>query len=81
MLLYIDYNNKYCFIVPPKCGNTSIAHTLNINFSIQYTYEEVIRVLTSDEFKKIIVLRNIYDRFLSGFYEDLKNNSCYKNFQ
>lgn len=34
-------------------------------------------VLQNNDFSKIIVKRNILERFLSGFYEDLRNNCCY----
>jgi hypothetical protein len=79
MRIYIDYTNKICFIVAPKCGNTTIASYLNLNLHVEYTEEEIIRILQNDEYKKIIIIRNIYDRFLSGFYEDLNNNNCYNN--
>ena len=63
----------------PKCGNTTIAEYLGVDIHTYYEDMEVIRVLQSDEFKKIIIIRNIYDRFISGFYQDLLANTCYNN--
>ena len=78
MILFIDYNNKTVFVCPPKCGNTSIASYLNITLHHEYTNEEINNVLNDDKYVKLFVIRkNIFDRFLSGFYEDLFNNKCY----
>ena len=59
MILFIDYTNKRCFIMAPKCGNTTIAEYLGVDIHTYYEDMEVIRVLQSDEFKKIIIIRNI----------------------
>ena len=76
MLLFIDENNKICYIMAPKCGSTSIANYLNTNLHNNYENDQ----LKNDEYVKIIIIRNdIVDRFLSGFYEDLFNNTCYNN--
>lgn len=63
----------------PKCGTTSIASMLNEDMLKDYT-NEIIEHLNNPEYKKIIIIRrSIISRFLSGFYEDLLNNSCYDN--
>jgi len=77
MIIYIDYRKKEVFIVPPKCGNNIISTYLNLKINKKYTHKNIMYVLTNNNFKKIIIYRDIYDRFLSGFYEDLINNSCY----
>jgi hypothetical protein len=79
MIIFIDENKKEVFIVPPKCGNTTIAKYLDLPLHIEYSDEEIYRVLIDNSYKKIILFRDIFDRFLSGFYEDLNNNSCYSN--
>jgi hypothetical protein len=61
----------------PKCGSTTIANMLNVDLQIKYT----INHLDDSEYTKIIIIRSdIINRFLSGFYEDLFNNSCYDNY-
>lgn len=79
MIIYIDDHNKICFIAPPKCGNTSIANYLNLQLHTEYSDDDIYKILRNDDYTKIIVLRNPLDRFLSGFYEDLNNNSCYND--
>jgi hypothetical protein len=79
MTIYVDYINKNCFIVSPKCGTQSISNYSNTPLNITYTSEEIERVLKDSKMKKIIVTRDIISRFVSGFYEDLHNNDCYLN--
>ena len=77
MILYIDYNKKNVYIMAPKCGSTSVAHYLNIDVNHEYMVKDE---LINDDFKKYIILRkDVVERFLSGFYEDLFNNTCYDN--
>ena len=78
MIVFIDYNNLFVYLTSPKCGSQSIAKMLNTDLHTSYPIDEQIEVLSSDKFKKIIIYRkNIFSRFLSGFYEDLFNNNCY----
>ena len=79
MTIYIDFSNKICFILSPKCGTQSVCKYLKINLDTHYSDDEIVNCLTDYNFKKIIVVRNIIDRFFSGFYEDLCNNDCYYN--
>lgn len=80
MIIYIDYSKKIVFIIPPKNGNNSIAEYLNISIHHSYDKNEIKNCLNDDNFIKLIIIRkNIIDRFLSGFYEDLFNNKCYNN--
>lgn len=74
----IDENNKLCYIMAPKSGSTTIANYLNIDQNIIYGDEKTLNILNDQSYKKIIIIRkNIVARFLSGFYEDLFNNTCY----
>lgn len=77
MLIFIDEKKKYIFICPPKCGNTSISYYLNID--LHHKYDNIIDKLNNNNYQKIIIIRNIYERFISGFNEDLNNNDCYYN--
>jgi hypothetical protein len=78
MNIFIDYSNNIVYILAPKCGSTSIAAMLGVDLNTIYNTDELVKVLKSDNFKKIIIYRkNILSRFLSGFYEDLFNNTCY----
>lgn len=80
MRFFIDEPNKRCFILAPKCGNQTISQYLNLDLHIKYTSEYINEILTNDSYLKLIIIRkNIYARFLSGFYEDLFNNTCYSN--
>jgi hypothetical protein len=79
MGFYIDNINKQCFIVPPKCGTTTVAKKLNLPNNKLYLDNEIIDVLKDKNYLKIIVVRDVIDRFLSGFYEDLYNNKCYND--
>jgi hypothetical protein len=79
MTCYIDYINKFCFISSPKCGTQTLSKVLKIPIDKLYPFEEITCVLKDSSYKKIIIVRDIIDRFISGFYEDLKNNSCYYN--
>jgi len=79
MLIFIDNQNKIIYIMSPKCGTTTIANMLSVDINYKYPKEELDN-LNNPEYKKIIIVRkSIIDRFLSGFYEDLFNNSCYNN--
>lgn len=76
MLLFVDEKNKICYIMAVKCGSHTISKYLNTNLHTAYTNHQ----LTNDEYTKIIIFRkDVVDRFLSGFYEDLFNNTCYNN--
>lgn len=77
MTIFIDFINNTCFILSPKCGTQTVSKYLRLPINISYNRNEIIKVLKDPEFKKIIVVRDIIDRFFSGFYEDLKNNNCY----
>ena len=80
MRFFVDESNKRCFILAPKCGNQTIAHYLKLDLHIKYTPEYINQILTNDSYLKLIIIRkDIYARFLSGFYEDLFNNTCYSN--
>jgi hypothetical protein len=79
MFYYIDENTKTLFICPPKCGNTTLSNFLNIPLNQNYENTYLYDILTNSNYKKVLVLRNPFERFLSGFYEDLNNNSCYEN--
>ena len=80
MIIYIDEINKICFLVSPKAGTSSIADYLNIPLLTIYSDDVIYNVLTDDNYMKIIIIRkNIIKRFISGFYEDLLNNTCYDN--
>jgi hypothetical protein len=79
MIIYIDKKNKKCFISAPKCGNHTISNYLKVPLHVKYSIEEINNCLTDNNYQKIIIVRNVYDRFISGFYEDLKNNKCYNN--
>jgi len=76
MFLYIDNEEKICYIMAPKCGSHTISKMLNTNLHTNYSKLH----LQNDAYKKIIIIRqDLVDRFLSGFYEDLFNNTCYNN--
>ncbi len=78
MIIFIDDINKIVYIMAPKCGSTSIAKHLNVNNIFTYEDEKQIHVLKSNDYLKIIIYRkNIYARFMSGFYEDLISTNCY----
>ena len=80
MIIYIDEIRKICFLVSPKAGTSSIADYLNIPLLTIYSDDVIYNVLTDDNYMKIIIIRkNIIKRFISGFYEDLLNNTCYDN--
>ncbi len=60
----------------PKCGTHTIANYLNTDVHANYEKERLI----NDEYTKIIIFRkDVVDRFLSGFHEDLFSNVCYDN--
>jgi hypothetical protein len=74
MIIYIDNEEKICYIMAPKCGSNTISQMLNTN--LHSVYSEW--YLKNDDYTKIIIIRkDVIDRFLSGFYEDLFNNHCY----
>lgn len=76
MLCFLDEIKKIYYIMAPKCGNTTIAHMLNVNMHENCDLSNI----NNPEYKKIIIIRtNVVARFLSGFYEDLFNNTCYDN--
>jgi hypothetical protein len=79
MVLYIDDISKIIYIVPPKCGSTTINNMLKNNV-YNDIYSSPIDKLHNPKYKKIIIIRKcVINRFLSGFYEDLFNNYCYNN--
>jgi len=74
MIVFLDETNKVFYIMPPKCGTTTIAKMLNVDLHSIYDLSNI----NNTEYKKVIIIRkDIVDRFLSGFYEDLFNNTCY----
>lgn len=76
MICFNDELQKIIYIMAPKCGTTTIAKMLNINIHTPYDLTNINNL----EYKIIIIIRkNIIERFLSGFYEDLFNNTCYDN--
>ena len=77
MILFVDYVKSICYIVAPKCGNTTIANYLNVG--LHHEFNNIEDILGDEKFTKIIILRSIYGRFLSGFYEDLFNNDCFND--
>ena len=77
MIIYIDYEKFICYIVAPKCGNWSIAHHLKVGLFKNYGNTD--EILADEKFTKIIILRSVYSRFLSGFYEDLFKNDCHND--
>lgn len=80
MIIFIDMIKKICFLVSPKAGSCTIASYLNIPLLTKYSDEMIHNVLTNDTYMKIIIIRkNIIERFISGFYEDLLNSTCYNN--
>jgi len=61
----------------PKCGTTTISTYLKTNNNYK-DYD--MDILFDKNYLKLIIYReNIIERFISGFYEDLFNNSCYDN--
>jgi hypothetical protein len=79
MIVYIDYKKKRIFITSPKCGNNTIAAYLKCDLHMKYNDDEMNDAFKNKEFEKILIIRNPYERFLSGFYEDLLNNTCYND--
>jgi len=86
MATFVDYVNKIIFITSPKCGTTTISAYLNSPLNLEYKNKYEIEnnnntnLFLDNTFTNIIIYReDIIDRFLSGFYEDLFNNSCYNN--
>ena len=78
MLLFIDKKTQTCYIMSPKCGTHSISKYLNTD--LHTGYANYSSYLKNDNYTKIIIIRkDVVDRFLSGFYEDLFNNTCYDN--
>jgi hypothetical protein len=78
MFIFLDYKKNIVYILSPKCGTQTIATSLDGNLFPKYSIEEETNCLQSDNFKKIIIYKkNILSRFLSGFHEDLFNNTCY----
>jgi hypothetical protein len=83
MIIYIDKLDKNIYIAAPKCGSTSIASKIGVHVcNDEYSIENNINYIQDASYKKIIVYRkNIIGRFLSGFFEDLFNNSCYNTME
>ena len=80
MLYFIDYKTKRVYIMAPKSGTTTIASYLQV--PLHYIDENIQTILRDNSFMKIIIYReNLVSRFLSGFYEDLFNNSCYDDME
>ena len=76
MHFFIDFENKIMYIMAPKSGTTTIANMLNS----QHNNIDQKHYVNNPEYKKIIIIRkNVIDRFLSGFYEDLFAEPCYNN--
>ena len=76
MKVFLDGSKKIYYIMAPKCGTTTIAKMLNDELCSNHDLSNI----NNPEYKKVIIIRkNLVDRFLSGFYEDLFNNICYSN--
>lgn len=76
MIIYVDNKEKICYIMAPKCGSHTISTMLNTDLHTVYPEWH----LRNDDYRKIIIIRkDVIDRFLSGFYEDLISNTCYDN--
>jgi hypothetical protein len=76
MIIYVDDKEKICYIMAPKCGSHTISKMLNTDLHTVYPEWH----LKNDDYRKIIIIRkDVIDRFLSGFYEDLIANTCYNN--
>ena len=76
MLVFLDEIHKIYYIMAPKCGTTTITTMLNIDLHSECDLSNI----NNPDYKKVIIIRkDIVDRFLSGFYEDLFNNTCYDN--
>ena len=73
MIIYVDDKEKICYIMAPKCGSHTISKMLNTDLHTVYPEWH----LKNDDYRKIIIIRkDVIDRFLSGFYEDLIANTC-----
>jgi hypothetical protein len=76
MIVFLDSNNKIYYVMAPKCGTNTISKMLNVDLDASCDLSNI----NNPEYKKVIIIRkNLVRRFLSGFYEDLFNNSCYSN--
>lgn len=76
MKIFLDEIKKIYYIMAPKCGNTTIAEILNTGLHTEPDLSNI----NNPKYKKVIILRkNLVERFLSGFYEDLFNNTCYND--
>lgn len=87
-MLLADEINKICWICPHKCGintlTTLIMRIYGFHVELGYYVNKLIELGYCDfkeEYKsyhKILVIRNPYERFISGFLEDLLNVNFYK---
>lgn len=76
MRVFLDEPTKIYYIMAPKCGTTTIVNMLNIKLHSKCDLSNI----NNPDYKKIIIIRkDLVNRFLSGFYEDLFNNRCYSN--
>lgn len=76
MRIFLDETTKKYYIMAPKCGTTTIAYMLNVKLHSTCDLSNI----NNPDYKKIIIIkRDLVNRFLSGFYEDLFNNRCYSN--
>ncbi len=72
MRFFVDDIHKFCYIVAPKCGNSSIAKNLGVPVLINYSEDKKREILFDSTYTKVIIVRqNLVDRFLSGLYEEM----------
>lgn len=74
MPIFVCHLKKIVVITSPKCGSTSLRECFE---NIEHYEENKILQLLNEYKIYIVYNENIKRRFLSGFYEDLINNSCY----
>jgi hypothetical protein len=91
MVVLADENKKVVFVVPHKCGISTISTYVSKSNGIECSDEynvSTLRDLGFTEYKpeylnyhKILVLRDPYERFISGFLQDVSYNNMtnYKN--
>ena len=87
-MFLVDEINKIVWICSHKCGISTLStFLLNLyGYSTNDTYN--VKKLSDlgycnkkEEYKdyyKILVIRNPYEKFISGLLEDIQNNSCFK---
>jgi len=90
MGVLVDDKHKFLFVLPHKCGQISISsylYRLNVDQNVKNDYYSPIfgnfdYNKSYDDYYKILILRNPYKRFISGFLQDCTDNqnNFYRNF-